>query len=76
MKLSILQRIQLEVMGYAYIGHRKYPDWSGPIPFYAFKCPEHGLVTNYPHGYRQILECPKCRKVRINVLNHREEDHG
>jgi len=32
----------------------------GYLPFYAFVCPEHGLVEDYPSGYTGRLKCPKC----------------
>jgi len=36
--------------------------WKAPIPHYAFRCPIHGIVVNYAHGFNQRLECPECRK--------------
>ena len=38
-----------------YIGHRIKP-------FYRFRCPKHGMVENYLHGYAEILRCPECDK--------------
>jgi len=47
-----------------YIEHRKYPGWSGFLPFYQIKCKRHGNQENYPMGYDGILECPLCQKER------------
>ena len=46
-----------------YIGHRKYPGWTGFIPFYRMTCGVHGVFEDYPHGHGKILRCPECRKV-------------
>ncbi len=59
-QLSLLQRIELRITGKAYIGQDQKQGWNGALPFYAFECPTHGLVTNYPMGYDKRLECPKC----------------
>lgn len=58
--MNPLQRLELFLTGRAYIGHYKHPGWRHAIPFYAFKCPKHGLVEDYPHGYNERLDCPKC----------------
>lgn len=57
-----MQRLKLRLLGQAYIDHRTLPGWKGPLPFYAFTCPRHGVVEDYPHGYEQRLECPMCRR--------------
>ena len=59
-KLNLLQRLSLKLLGYAKIGERKYPGWRGYIPFYVVKCKKHGLYVDYPHGYRQYFNCPRC----------------
>ncbi|MCW4014643.1 MAG: hypothetical protein NWF07_16875 [Candidatus Bathyarchaeota archaeon] len=61
-KLTTLQRIRLEILGITPTKKRRQPGWSGELQFYAFKCPTHGIVEDYPHGYRQILRCRKCRE--------------
>jgi len=58
-KLNLLQRIILKLNGRVFVGNRVKPGWSGFLPFYAFKCEEHGLVEDYPYGYEGRLECPK-----------------
>ena len=42
------------------VGYYMREGWRGPIMFYQFKCPKHGLVVDYPHGHAQRLECPVC----------------
>jgi len=58
--LNLLQRLKLRLSGYVYVGDRQREGWKGPIPFYAFMCPIHGLVEDYPHYHSQWLECPEC----------------
>jgi hypothetical protein len=60
--LSMPQRFKLRLFGQAYIGHRVRADWKGPLPFYAFRCHVHGLVEDYPHGYSDRLDCPRCQR--------------
>jgi len=45
-----------------YVEHRKYPGWSGFLPFYRIKCPRHGEQITYPHGFRKTLVCLECLK--------------
>lgn len=65
-ELTRMQRFALRLKGYVYVGHRTRPGWNGSIPFYAFECPVHGIVENYPHGFKSRMECPECgHKVKI-----------
>ncbi len=59
-RLSPLQRIRLLVTGAVPTSRRSRPGWSGSLQFYAFRCPVHGLVENYPQGYERVLRCPIC----------------
>jgi len=59
-KYSLWQRIQIVLFGKVFIEARQHKDWKGPLPFYAFNCPEHGIVESYPTGYSGRLICPKC----------------
>ena len=59
-KISSYQILKLRLSGSVYIGDFKLPGWSGELPFYAFKCDEHGFVVNYPEGHDEILRCPFC----------------
>ena len=61
-KLNLFKRLILHLFGQTYLEHRTRPGWSGSLPFYAFVCPFHGVVVDYPHGYSQRLECPKCMR--------------
>ena len=58
------QKFSLMIGACAYLGHRKRPGWREHLPFYAFKCPTHGIVEDYPHGYNNRLDCPKCAYER------------
>ena len=42
------------------VGYYMRDGWRSPIMFYAFKCPKHGCVVDYPHGWAERLECPVC----------------
>ncbi len=61
-ELTLFQKITLKLNGRVFTGNRTKPGWTGSLPFYAFKCDEHGLVEDYVHGYEGRLECPKCAK--------------
>jgi len=63
-RLSPVQRLVLRLRGRVYVGRYTRPGWQGPLPFYAFRCPEHGIVVNYPQGFRRVLRCPKCLRVK------------
>ena len=45
-----------------YVEHRQLEGWKGPLPFYRFRCPKHGMVESYLHGYYEVLRCPECDK--------------
>ena len=62
--MNLWQRLKLRLSGYVYVGDRQREGWKGPLPHYAFNCPNHGLVENYPHGHSQRLECPRCREEK------------
>jgi hypothetical protein len=73
--LSLLKRLQLRLFGYAYVDHRRRPGWRGSLPFYAFKCDVHGLVEDYPHGYKKRLDCPLClREDELISIFSEEKD--
>jgi len=60
-EMSFAERIKMRLNGYIYIGQRTMPGWRGSLPFYTFKCPVHGWVESYPHGYDRKLICPFCQ---------------
>lgn len=68
-KLSPWQSINLWRFGNVYVEHRTRPRWSGSLPFYAFKCLEHGIVVNYPQGRKKKLNCPACRAAESSTLS-------
>lgn len=54
-----------------YLEHRTKEGWSGSLPFYLCWCPEHGYFEDYPHGFKQRLDCPECREdFNKFVQNH------
>ena len=55
-----LQRLEIRLTGRAFVGYRARDGWRQPLQFYAFRCPVHGYVEDYPHGYAGRLECPLC----------------
>ena len=55
-RITLIDRLR----GYIYLEDRTEPDWEDSLPFYLFKCPIHGYVESYPHGYKKKLVCPKC----------------
>ena len=59
-RISLINRLKLELRGYVYLEDRIEPDWKGSLPFYIFKCPVHGYVESYPHGFEKKLVCPRC----------------
>lgn len=73
--MSLWQRLKMRLSGYVYVGHRTRPGWQGSLPFYAFRCPEHGLVESYPHGYEQRLECPRCMEI-MEVAEQRDRENS
>jgi len=61
-KLNLAQRLSILLFGVTKTKKRSRPGWSGELYYYAFKCLEHGVVEDYPHGFDQRLECPLCVK--------------
>ncbi len=59
-ELSLLQRLRIAILGVSQTQLRTRPGWHGSLMFFAFKCPDHGLVENYPQGYLKVLHCPVC----------------
>ena len=62
-KYSLWQRLRIAFYGSIPVGEKKLPHGEqekDPIMFYAFNCPFHGIVEDYPAGYSRRLICPKC----------------
>ncbi len=66
--LSWFQRFLIRTRGYAFVEHRIRPGWRAHLPFYAFKCPEHGIVVDYPHSHKSNLTCPICSNLKNSRL--------
>jgi len=58
--LSIRQKLILLVRGHVFLGYERRPGWKGSLPLYAFRCPLHGIQTDYTHGFHKRLDCPLC----------------
>lgn len=54
-ELSMFQRLRLRLFGSVPVGYRVKSGWRGPIMHYAFRCPVHGVVVDYPHGQYESL---------------------
>ena len=65
--LSFPQRVALTLFGRSHVGEVTRPGWSGSLPVYAFRCPKHGLVTNYEQGYDRRLDCPICQRELLKA---------
>jgi len=63
--LTFVQKIILKLNGRVFVGNRMKPGWRGSLPFYTFKCPEHGLVEDYPREFKGRLECPQCTSAQL-----------
>jgi hypothetical protein len=66
--LSLFQRLKLGLFGQAYVGHRIRTGWEGSLPFFVLRCPIHGLVEDYPHGYGYRLDCPRCQRAEALLI--------
>jgi len=62
--MNLIQRFGLLLTGKVFMGNRKLSGWKDNLPFYAFRCPKHGIVEDYPHGYNDRLDCPECIKEK------------
>lgn len=67
-ELTKAQHLRLKLFGHAYVGHRTRPGWRGALPFYAFNCPEHGIVVDYAHGFKRRLACPICSEEVASLI--------
>ena len=57
-RIKLLNRLKMQLSGYVYTGHKSRDGWKGELPHYQFECPVHGLVENYPSGYRAAAGVP------------------
>ena len=61
-ELTLIQRLRLIILGVSSTYKRTNSGWNGELMYYAFRCPVHGIVEDYPHGFDQRLRCPLCQK--------------
>jgi hypothetical protein len=68
--LSIKEKIILKLQGSVEVGKILIYGWKSRLPFYLFKCPDHGYQINYLTGHYMSLHCPKClhQKAQTNEL--------
>ena len=64
-KLGRIQRLTLWITGRVFVGMKKKPGWRGQRPAYVFRCPIHGLVENFTHGWENDLSCLECIKNEL-----------
>lgn len=64
-QLSLKQKLALKTKGRVFLRYEIRDDWVRPLPVYASKCDKHGLFEDYPHGWKEELECPQCILERI-----------
>ena len=72
--ITHLQRLEIRLLGKAFLGYRARDGWRQPLPFYAFRCPVHGLVEDYPHGYAKRLDCPLCSREELASIRVAEDE--
>ncbi len=65
-KLTAVQKIKLKLQGHVKVGEFKKESWNDSLPHYVFRCPTHGLVSDYPHGFDDKLMCPICTKNELD----------
>lgn len=58
--LTPLDVLKIIIFGHVKTAMRIHEGWSGPMQFYAFHCPTHGIVESRTHGYDEYLYCPLC----------------
>ena len=65
--LSWSQRLRLRLFGHVSVGYMMKQEWKAPIEHFAFRCPIHGLVENYPQGFEERLSCPRCLEDAVKA---------
>lgn len=80
--LTPRQRKMAEDGHKVHLGLHSKSGWTGELPFYAWCCPTHGVVIDYPHGYWapfkgttpielkgviSQLYCPLCAREEANL---------
>ena len=74
-RISLINRLKLQLNGCVYVENRIKPGWRESLPFYLIKCPVHGYVESYPHGYDKKIICPMClEELRLEHREKKETD--
>ena len=60
------KRVRLRLFGKVYLKMKRRPGWEHYLPFYIVKCPVHGLIETYPHGYDELLKCSECQREALS----------
>jgi len=63
MKLTLIQRLQLTLRGYALSHKQVLREGAEAIAFYIAKCEIHGHYLDYPHKFKAELRCPMCKEA-------------
>ena len=61
MKLTMIQRVQLAIRGYAFSHKEVLKEGTDPTPLHIAKCKIHGYYLDYPHGVKRELRCSMCK---------------
>jgi hypothetical protein len=64
--LTLLQFLVLKIRGSVLVDWVRFDSWKRSLPFYILKCPVHGYQLSYPHGFNDVLLCPKCVASRVD----------
>ena len=59
-KYSLIQKLRIKVFGSVPVESKIIAKEYDPVMFYAFECPIHGIVEDYPRGKGKRLICLKC----------------
>ena len=77
LELSRFKRFLLNHYIPIQIGRHKMEGWKRPLPFYCWRCPDHGIVINYRQGHSQTLYCPHCQdKLEREFLRKYSKKHA
>ncbi len=68
-RIKLMERLKIELKGHIYVGDEQREGWKDSVPFYMFKCPQHGYVKNYASGYGKKLVCPICLEEMKNSVS-------
>ena len=63
------KKLKLRIFGYVYLRQEKRTGWKGYLPIYLVVCRKHGYYEDYPHGYNQRFNCPKCLEEKVKKAN-------